>query len=154
MVGLDKDWSLAEDHIHLMIGRQAAALKQTQNSAAAFSKLLSRSSRQVPAQQAQNLKEYLLIQQQLNNDDAEAPILPLPLIDQSSIEVLLGPDTISSPDNSMVPVAGATFHQKPAEISKWCKLEEQLVASALGLSIYFNHLFLSESFYFFYELKM
>ncbi|CAH0382112.1 unnamed protein product [Bemisia tabaci] len=127
-----KEWSLAEDHIHLMIGRQAASLQQIQDSAAAFSRLLSRSSRQVPAQQALNLKEYLIIQQQLSDNETEAPILPLPLVDQSSIEVLLGPDTLSSPNNSMVPVAGVTFHQKPAEISKWCKVEEQLVGTATG----------------------
>jgi hypothetical protein len=59
----DKNWSLAEDHIHFTIGRQAANLKQISEAARAFARLLTPVSRQSAAQQAAFLREFLTTQQ-------------------------------------------------------------------------------------------
>lgn len=59
----NKNWSLAEDHIHFTIGRQAAHLKQISEAAKAFACLLTPASRQSAAQQAAFLREFLTMQQ-------------------------------------------------------------------------------------------
>jgi len=58
-----KGWSLAEDHIHFTIGRQAGSLGQRALATKALSGLLAPGSKQVPAQQAYHLREYLVMQQ-------------------------------------------------------------------------------------------
>jgi hypothetical protein len=63
----DKNWSLAEDHIHFTIGRQAANLKQISEATKAFAHLLTPASRQSPAQQAAFLREFLTMQQVLRH---------------------------------------------------------------------------------------
>lgn len=64
-VYVNKSWSLAEDHIHHTIGRQATMLKQMTEAADAFAQLLPRASRQSATQQATFLREYLNTQQVL-----------------------------------------------------------------------------------------
>jgi hypothetical protein len=59
----NKNWSLAEDHIHFTIGRQAANLKQISEATKAFAHLLTPASRQSAAQQAAFLREFLTTQQ-------------------------------------------------------------------------------------------
>jgi len=61
----DKNWSLAEDHIHFTIGRQASNLKQIAEATKAFASLLTPASRQSAAQQAAFLREFLTTQQVL-----------------------------------------------------------------------------------------
>jgi hypothetical protein len=58
-----KNWSLAEDHIHFTIGRQASNLKQISEATKAFASLLTPASRQSAAQQAAFIREYLTTQQ-------------------------------------------------------------------------------------------
>jgi hypothetical protein len=60
-----KNWSLAEDHIHFTIGRQAANLKQIAEATKAFAHLLTPASRQSAVQQAAFLREFLTMQQVL-----------------------------------------------------------------------------------------
>lgn len=55
----ERGWSLAEDHIHFTIGRQAASLKQVSEAVKAFEKLLNASSKQHALQQAAFLREFL-----------------------------------------------------------------------------------------------
>jgi hypothetical protein len=59
----NKNWSLAEDHIHFTIGRQAANLKHISEAAKAFAHLLTPSSQQSATQQAAFLREFLTTQQ-------------------------------------------------------------------------------------------
>ena len=56
-----RGWSLAEDHIHFTIGRQAASLKQVYDAVQAFEKLLNAYSKQPAPQQATFLREFLHI---------------------------------------------------------------------------------------------
>ena len=56
-----KSWSLAEDHINFMIGRQSFNLKQLDNAAAAFKHLLTINSNQTAPQQVAFLREYLFV---------------------------------------------------------------------------------------------
>ena len=56
----DKNWCLAEDHIHFTIGKLASALKQKETTIAEFAKLFEKPSAQSPAQQANFLKEYFV----------------------------------------------------------------------------------------------
>lgn len=56
-----RGWSLAEDHIHFTIGRQAASLKQICEAVKAFEKLLNAYSKQAAPQQATFLREFLHI---------------------------------------------------------------------------------------------
>ena len=57
----NKGWSLAEDHIHFTIGRQASSLKHVEEAVKAFENLLSPSSKQPALQQAAFLREYISI---------------------------------------------------------------------------------------------
>lgn len=57
----NKGWTLAEDHIHFTIGRQAISLKQVEEALNVFEKLLNASSKQPALQQAAFLREYLSI---------------------------------------------------------------------------------------------
>ncbi|CAD6238371.1 GSCOCG00008450001-RA-CDS [Cotesia congregata] len=124
----NKGWALAEDHIHFTIGRQAASLKQVEESVRAFEKLLSPCSKQPAVQQAAFLREFLhinnLVIQQVPAHFNGLPILPLPLIDGNEIKVLLGP--IGDKDYDL-------FDQDDTEVpSRWSKLEETLVTEAQG----------------------
>ncbi len=56
----DKNWSLAEDHIHFTIGKLASSLKQKQVTAAELAQLFKKPSTQLPVQQVTFLKEYFL----------------------------------------------------------------------------------------------
>lgn len=56
----DKQWSLAEDHIHFTIGKLASALRQKEVTAEEFAKLFAGPSTQLPSQQSAFLKEYFL----------------------------------------------------------------------------------------------
>jgi hypothetical protein len=71
----NKNWSLAEDHIHFTIGRQAANLKQISEATRAFAHLLTPASRQSPAQQAAFLREFLTMQQVLWHDPCRYDLL-------------------------------------------------------------------------------
>ncbi|XP_039278190.1 trafficking protein particle complex subunit 8 [Nilaparvata lugens] len=122
-----KNWSLAEDHIHFTIGRMAAGLKRGQEAAEAYARLLPRASRQGAAQQASFLNEYLITQQEVSIETGEIPVLPLPVIDGNSIQVLLdsAPQPVSSPN--AIPASGLSFQLTQEENTRWCKLEEQAV---------------------------
>ncbi|RZF40599.1 hypothetical protein LSTR_LSTR007482 [Laodelphax striatellus] len=122
-----KNWSLAEDHIHFTIGRMAAGLKRGQEAAEAYARLLPRASRQGASQQASFLKEYLITQQEVSIETGEIPVLPLPVIDGSSIQVLL--DSAQPPVSSVnaIPASGLSFELTQEENTRWCKLEEQAV---------------------------
>lgn len=129
-----KNWSLAEDHIHHTIGRMASGLKQGQEAAEAFARLLPRGSRQAPAQQSTFLKEFLTTQQELSLETGEVPVLPLPVIHGSSVQVLLGttPESfISSLPPGVTPASGISLDQTQQDNSRWSKLEEQLVSFAM-----------------------
>lgn len=74
----ERGWSLAEDHIHFTIGRQAASLKQVSEAVKAFEKLLNASSKQHAPQQAAFLREFLhsrnvsIIRSHTNNNYKES----------------------------------------------------------------------------------
>ncbi|XP_067001319.1 trafficking protein particle complex subunit 8 isoform X2 [Anabrus simplex] len=139
-----KCWSLAEDHIHLTTGHQAANLKQLTESAKAFAHLLTPMSRQTGAQQAVYLRDFLAIQQQLSSDEGDdlsssLPVLPLPLVDQDSVKVLVGPLPPFAPPlplpqegPGLVPATGVTFEDDLPDSTRWSKLEEALVIDAQG----------------------
>ncbi|XP_021914689.1 trafficking protein particle complex subunit 8 isoform X2 [Zootermopsis nevadensis] len=138
----NKNWSLAEDHIHFTIGRQAANLKQISEAAKAFAHLLTPSSRQSATQQAAFLREFLTTQQQLNTEERSLgnalPVLPLPLVDGSAIQVLLGslpPLPFQDGASNVIPATGITFSDVTMGETdiRWSKLEELLVAEAQGL---------------------
>lgn len=120
-----RGWSLAEDHIHFTIGRQAASLKHVQEAASAFGRLLNPASRQPAAQQAAFLREFLHIHHLLLQEETsdQLPVLPLPLIEANDIKVLFGPCLES----------GISFdYTEDGDEMKWSKLEEQLVSEGQG----------------------
>lgn len=128
-----RGWSLAEDHIHFTIGRQAASLKQVEEAVRAFEKLLSPSSKQPAAQQAAFLREFLHIHNLLLTEVPthfhSLPLLPLPHINGNEIKVLLGPLTTSSKDH--VAASSLSFDQPDDDDNRWTKLEEILVTEAI-----------------------
>ncbi|XP_066587305.1 trafficking protein particle complex subunit 8 [Prorops nasuta] len=130
----NRGWSLAEDHIHFTIGRQAALLKQVQEAVKAFEQLLSVSSKQPAREQAAFLREFLhthnLLLQENQSDLKELPILPLPLIDANNIKVLFGP--IAKGDDNNIPASHVSFNNEECDDAKWAKLEEILIAEAQG----------------------
>ncbi|XP_034943856.1 trafficking protein particle complex subunit 8 [Chelonus insularis] len=127
----DRGWSLAEDHIHFTIGRQAASLKKMDEAVKAFEKLLSPSSKQPATQQTAFLREFLhihnLLLQEAPSHFHGLPVLPLPLIDGNEIKVYLGP-LMPMEDNNVVDV----FNRQDEDDTRWIKLEEILVTEAQG----------------------
>ncbi|CAI9716399.1 particle complex subunit 8-like isoform X1 [Octopus vulgaris] len=133
-----KHWSLAEDHINFIIGRQSFNLKQLENATAAFKHLLTADSCQTTAQQAAFLKEYLFVYKQLLGQSLNEgtlypgplPELPLPTVDSNVTKVLLcntvTPRTISEVNPVLV---GVCMSQEDTENEKWFELEKQLVLS-------------------------
>ncbi|XP_012275553.1 trafficking protein particle complex subunit 8 isoform X2 [Orussus abietinus] len=134
-----KDWTLAEDHIHFTIGRQAASLKLVLEATKAFEKLLSVSSKQPAPQQAAFLREFLhthnvLLQDEATKKDA-LPVLPLPLIDGNRIKVLFGPlPTTETGKEAFTPASGVTFDNEDTDEARWLKLEETLITEAQGVA--------------------
>ncbi|XP_058792250.1 trafficking protein particle complex subunit 8 [Phymastichus coffea] len=130
----DKGWSLAEDHIHFTIGRQAAALKQIPEAVKFFEKLLSASSKQPALQQAAFLREFLyihsLLAQESKMSATSLPALPLPLIEDNQIKVLLGP--VIKPGNNIELVSQILSFSQDADDVRWSKLEEILLSKARG----------------------
>ncbi|XP_029042782.1 trafficking protein particle complex subunit 8 [Osmia bicornis bicornis] len=129
-----RGWSLAEDHIHFTIGRQAASLKQVNEAVKAFEKLLNAYSKQPAIQQAAFLREFLhihnlLLQEGLSNHE-ELPILPLPLIDSNNIKVLYGPLAKSYENN--IPASHVSFDNEECDDVRWSKMEEMLITEAQG----------------------
>ncbi|XP_024936039.1 trafficking protein particle complex subunit 8 [Cephus cinctus] len=129
-----RGWSLAEDHIHFTIGRQAASLKQVYEAVKAFEKLLSASSKQPAAQQAAFLREFLhihnLLSQEETMDRSVLPILPLPLIDGNQIKVLFGP-SVNVSENTIT-ASHLSFENPDTDDAKWARLEEILLTEAQG----------------------
>ncbi|XP_060083234.1 trafficking protein particle complex subunit 8-like [Ylistrum balloti] len=135
-----KNWSLAEDHINFTLGRQSFNLKQLENATAAFKHLLTENSKQIASQQGAFLREYLFVYKQLLSQEAgeyghntrPLPELPLPVLDSNSTKVLLGarPQPSQAPDK--VATSGVWFDHKESNHPRWQKLEEALVAAAVG----------------------
>ncbi|XP_015513137.1 trafficking protein particle complex subunit 8 isoform X1 [Neodiprion lecontei] len=130
----NRGWSLAEDHIHFTIGRQAASLKLVKDAAKAFEKLLNASSKQPAPQQAAFLREFLHIHNLLFKEEIGEsmvlPILPLPLINSNEIKVLFGPLSKCEKDN--IPASHVSFDSQDVEDVRWSKLEEMLITEVLG----------------------
>lgn len=130
----ERGWSLAEDHIHFTIGRQAASLKQVSEAVKAFEKLLNASSKQHAPQQAAFLREFLhthnLLFQENGTNCTGLPILPLPLLDNNNIKVLYGP--LGKPTESNIPASHVTFGTEESDEARWSKMEELLVTEAQG----------------------
>ncbi|KAK2584966.1 hypothetical protein KPH14_002554 [Odynerus spinipes] len=130
----NRGWSLAEDHIHFTIGRQAASLKQVTESVRAFEKLLNANSKQPAPQQAAFLREFLhthnlLLQEDATNDQ-ELPVLPLPLIDSNNIKVLYGHLGVST-ENSIL-ASHVSLEDEETDDVRWSKMEEILITEAQG----------------------
>ncbi|XP_077272464.1 trafficking protein particle complex subunit 8 homolog l(3)76BDm [Temnothorax americanus] len=129
----ERGWSLAEDHIHFTIGRQAASLKQVSEAVKAFEKLLTASSKQHAPQQAAFLREFLhtrnLLFQENGTSCTGLPILPLPLVDTNNIKVLYGP--LGKQTESNIPASHVTFTEETAD-ARWSKMEELLITEAQG----------------------
>ncbi|XP_063990876.1 trafficking protein particle complex subunit 8 [Diachasmimorpha longicaudata] len=129
-----RGWSLAEDHIHFTIGRQAASLQQMEEAARAFGRLLNSSSKQPAPQQAAFLREFLHIHNLLIQESSHytrLPLLPIPLINGNEIKVLFGPFLELIP--GLTAASGVSFdHCDEDDNPKWAKLEEHLVSEGLG----------------------
>lgn len=130
----NRGWSVAEDHIHFTIGRQAASLKQVKESVKAFEKLLNANSKQPALQQAAFLREFLhthnlLLQEDVTNNQ-ELPVLPLPLIDSNNIKVLYG-HLGESTENSIL-ASHVSLEDEETDDVRWSKMEEILITEAQG----------------------
>ncbi|KNC98240.1 uncharacterized protein SPPG_06640 [Spizellomyces punctatus DAOM BR117] len=87
----ERDWSLVEDHIHFILGRQCFHLGEFEAAVKFFLKLL-RASRQTAAQQSSYLREFLYLFKQYaakasKDDLRNLPPLPVPEFNLSSILV-------------------------------------------------------------------
>ncbi|KAG7202767.1 hypothetical protein KM043_009936 [Ampulex compressa] len=129
----ERGWSLAEDHIHFTIGRQAASLKQVVEAVKAFEKLLNAESKQSALQQAVFLREFLHTHNILHQEgitNQELPILPLPLIDSNSIKVLYGP--LPELRENIIPASHVSFENEETDDVRWSKMEEMLLTEVHG----------------------
>uniref|UniRef100_A0A8D8PUA0 Trafficking protein particle complex subunit 8 n=3 Tax=Cacopsylla melanoneura TaxID=428564 RepID=A0A8D8PUA0_9HEMI len=120
-------WSAATDHIHLTIGKHTASLQQLEESVASMTKLLG-PSKQTPVQQEMYLRDYILTLQQLNKTSPHVDLsLPIPLVNQVTLEVLLG--TPIDPEKHLgTPASGVQFNETKERTKRWNKLEEELVS--------------------------
>ena len=88
----NKDWKLAEDHIHFTIGRQSYSLGQVNEALKSF-ELLLREGNQYPQQESSYFAQYVhCVKHALSGskDDSNClPELPVPLIDHDSVKLTL-----------------------------------------------------------------
>ncbi|KAL1129772.1 hypothetical protein AAG570_012716 [Ranatra chinensis] len=136
----NKCWSVAEDHINFTVGKQSSQLKLATNAVEAFSRLVTRSSRQSATQQQLFLKEYITTVQQLESDFGELKILAIPVIEYFSIQVLLGHPSSRGLSPNIINATGINFdnpndHQnRSLDEGRWGKLEEKLVTFVQGMN--------------------
>ncbi|CAF3826427.1 unnamed protein product [Rotaria sp. Silwood1] len=84
------NWSLALDHINFTLGKQSALLHQTNDAMKSFNALFAPNNNiQNAQQQITFFKEYLTIFNQLTSSNTVLPELPVPLIDNTTIKILL-----------------------------------------------------------------
>ncbi|CAF3933295.1 unnamed protein product [Adineta steineri] len=84
------NWSLALDHINFTLGKQSASLNHSNDAIRSFNALFAPNNRIQNAQQQINFfKEYLTVFNQLTNSQTILPELPVPVIDNSTIKILL-----------------------------------------------------------------
>ncbi|CAG8787064.1 2327_t:CDS:2, partial [Racocetra persica] len=85
-------WTLIEDHVYFALGRQSVHLGDLSAALEFFIKLL-RASRQPPTQQNAYLREFMYIYKQYESKTGKYPYfdqeLPIPVIDDSSVKVIL-----------------------------------------------------------------
>ncbi|CAF4134837.1 unnamed protein product [Rotaria socialis] len=84
------NWSLAFDHINFTLGKQSASLNQANDAIRSFNALFAPNNRIQNAQQQINFfKEYLTVFNQITNSETILPELPVPLVENTTIKVLL-----------------------------------------------------------------
>ncbi|XP_067888728.1 trafficking protein particle complex subunit 8 [Heterodontus francisci] len=126
-----KGWSLAEDHINFIIGRQSFTLRQLNNAVSAFRHILINDSKQTAAQQEAFLREYLYVYKSVNqfSPDGPLPQLPLPCINSSVTRVFFGHDRRPSEGEKQAATHVSLDQEYEREASQqWKELEEQVVA--------------------------
>uniref|UniRef100_A0A3Q2EAP7 Trafficking protein particle complex subunit 8 n=1 Tax=Cyprinodon variegatus TaxID=28743 RepID=A0A3Q2EAP7_CYPVA len=127
----DRGWSLAEDHINFTIGRQSFTLGQPDSALLAFRQILINDSRQTATQQAAFLREYLYVVKVSHRDGARLPELPLPYIHSAATRVYFGHERRLAEGEKQAATHVSLDQEYDQELSLlWCRLEEQLVASA------------------------
>uniref|UniRef100_A0A8C9U8G6 Trafficking protein particle complex subunit 8 n=1 Tax=Scleropages formosus TaxID=113540 RepID=A0A8C9U8G6_SCLFO len=126
-----KGWSLAEDHINFIIGRQSFTLRQPENAVSAFRHILLNDSKQAASQQGAFLREYLYVYKNVSQASAEAslPQLPLPCIQSSATRVFFGHDRRLAEGEKQAASHVSLDQEYDRELSQqWRELEEQVVA--------------------------
>ncbi|CAF0821694.1 unnamed protein product [Rotaria sordida] len=84
------NWSLALDHINFTLGKQSALLNQSNDALRSFNALFAPNNHIQSAQQQINFfKEYLTVFNQLTSFETLLPELPVPLVDNTTIKILL-----------------------------------------------------------------
>ncbi|CAF0878505.1 unnamed protein product [Adineta ricciae] len=84
------NWSLALDHVNFTLGKQSALLNHSADAIRSFNALFAPHNRIQNAQQQINFfKEYLTVFNQLTSSQTTLPELPVPLVDNSTMKVLL-----------------------------------------------------------------
>ncbi|XP_051928708.1 trafficking protein particle complex subunit 8 isoform X1 [Hippocampus zosterae] len=127
-----RSWSLAEDHINFTIGRQSFTLGQPEKAVQAFKHILTNDGRQTAAQQGAFLREYLYVYKTVvSRSGVRLPHLPLPCIHSAATRVYFGHERRLAEGEKQAATHVSLDQEYDAEqASMWCKLEEQLVASA------------------------
>uniref|UniRef100_A0A8C2YA37 Trafficking protein particle complex subunit 8 n=1 Tax=Coturnix japonica TaxID=93934 RepID=A0A8C2YA37_COTJA len=126
-----KGWSLAEDHINFIIGRQSFTLHQLDNAVSAFRHILINDSKQPPAQQGAFLREYLNVYKNVTqlSPDGPLPQLPLPYINSSATRVFFGHDRRPAEGEKQAATHVSLDQEYDSESSQqWKELEEQVVS--------------------------
>ncbi|UJR31903.1 hypothetical protein I4U23_019377 [Adineta vaga] len=84
------NWTLALDHVNFTLGKQSALLNHSNDAIRSFNALFTPNNRIQNAQQQINFfKEYLTVFNQLTNSQTTLPELPVPIVDNSTIKILL-----------------------------------------------------------------
>ncbi|XP_019936666.2 trafficking protein particle complex subunit 8 isoform X2 [Paralichthys olivaceus] len=128
----ERGWSLAADHINFTIGRQSFTLRQPDNAVIAFKQILTNDSRQTATQQGAFLREYLYVYKSvIGGNEMSLPQLPLPCIHSSATRVYFGHERRLAEGEKQAATHVSLDQEYDQDLAAmWCRLEEQVVASA------------------------
>ncbi|XP_063702999.1 trafficking protein particle complex subunit 8 [Culicoides brevitarsis] len=125
-----KIWNLAVDHVLHTVGKQAMALKKLDEASTLFAHLLRPSAWKDAEKQTLFFGDYISAQKALLSNqeetiDVELLDVAIPVIDQSSVKVLVtSRPPVANP--LFVPASNITINSSLNNESKWNKLEEMV----------------------------
>ena len=139
----DRNWVLAEDHIHFTMGKQAHHMKQLSDALNSYSYLVdqkykkSASSKQSTTQQLAYIREYLSVLMQflkLKPQEKQPHELPLPVIDNQATKIFIGTPNGETIESGWERASHLSFDGDDSRNNRWFALEKEILQFVQGNS--------------------